>query len=300
VETFGHPHSGRIVLHKYRFTREELVSVQGVDVRYSSLAESQPEVEYRVEPVVDVDWGDNPPLPRPFAASWTGGLLAPQYGTYRLQVEAPGEFVLGLDGRPLLSGVDVASRDVVLVQGTHTFYLDAQVRVPGAVRLSWLSPEEGALRPVPGDALYRAFWPVRGLVGRYYSNAAWEGEPELARIDRQIGYYFHFLPLPRPYTVEWVGQLHVPLSGPYRLHLGTVGEAALFLDNELVFDSAVGSTTPGPLDLDAGMHDIRIRYLDDRSHSQIHVYWEHPDGYSELIPSDALYPPVEGGWWPVP
>ena len=33
-----------------------------------------------------------------FAATWTGGLLAPRYGVYRLQVEAPGEFrVRGMD-----------------------------------------------------------------------------------------------------------------------------------------------------------------------------------------------------------
>jgi hypothetical protein len=299
VETFGHADSDRVVLHKYLFTREELASIQGLDVQYSSLGDPNL-VEYRTESTIDVDWGDDPPLPRPFAAFWMGGLLAPRYGVYRLQVELPGAFTLGLDGQPLLYGEGMASREVVLAQGTHTVYLDAQITDPGAVRFSWQAPEEGALHPVPEDALYRAYWPVRGLVGRYYANAAWEGEPALVRIDRQIGYYFHFLPLSRPYTVEWTGQLDVPVSGPYRLRVRAISKATLFVDGELVFDSAVGPTTPQPLELLSGLHDIRIRYLDDQSHSQIYLFWEHPDGSSELVPSDALYPPQEGAWWPVP
>jgi hypothetical protein len=148
--------------------------------------------------------------------------------------------------------------------------------------------------------LYRAYWPVRGLLGRYYANAAWEGEAQLARIDRQIGYYFHYLPLPRPYTVDWSGQLNVPIAGPYRFSLHTVGEATLFLDGELIFDSAVGAVAPEPLELSAGLHDLQMRYLDNQSHSQVYLYWVHPDGRSELVPSDALYPPVEGAWWAVP
>jgi hypothetical protein len=303
VETFEHAESGRVVLHKYLFSRDEIASVQGLDARYASLhgrGDDTDRVEFRVESAVDVDWGAQPPLARPFAATWTGGLLAPRYGVYRLQVELPGEFTLGLDGLPVLTGEGIASREVVLAQGTHTIYLDAQIRAPGLVRLSWRAPEEEGLHPVPADTLYRAYWPARGLVGRYYTNPAWEGEPALVRIDRSIGYYFHFLPLPRPYTVEWTGQLNVPLSGPYRLRVHAVSWAALYLDGRLVYDSDAGPTSPEPLDLSAGLHDLQIRYLDDRSHSHIYLYWERPDGMSELIPSDALYPPQEGAWWPLP
>jgi hypothetical protein len=108
------------------------------------------------------------------------------------------------------------------------------------------------------------------------------------------------LPLERPYTVEWTGLLNVPLAGPYRFHLHAVGQATLLLDGSPVFDSAMGPTSPQPLQLSAGLHEIEIRFLDDRSHSQIYLYWEHPDGRTELVPSNALYPPAEGAWWPVP
>jgi 4-amino-4-deoxy-L-arabinose transferase-like glycosyltransferase len=299
VETFGHAGSDRIVLHKYLFTREELASVQGLDARYA-LPGDPNRVEYRMERALDVEWGDDPPLPRPFAASWTGGLLAPRYGAYRLQVELPGSFTLWVDGQPLLFGEGFAGRDVVLAQGTHSLALDGEVTDPGVVRLSWRPPGEEALRPVPGDALYRAYWPVRGLLGRYYANVNWEGEPELARIDRQIGYYFHFLPLPRPYTVEWTGRINVPVPGPYHFRVEAVSEATLLIDGELVYDSRSGPVTPGPLALSAGMHEIEVRFLDDRSHSQVYLYWEHPDGRSELVPSNALYPPEAGAWWAVP
>jgi hypothetical protein len=300
IETFGHAPSGRIVLYKYLFTRDEITAVQGLDVRYAPLSASQVEPIYSTAPWIDVDWSEAPPLPLPFAATWTGGLLAPRYGVYRLQVEAPGEFTLGVDGQPVLVGEGLASREVVLAQGTHTLYLDAAVSGRGPVRFSWQAPEEGGLHLVPTDVLYRAYWPVRGLLGRYYANGAWEGEPELARIDRQIGYYFHFLPLPRPYTVEWTGQIDVPAPGPYGFHLHAVGDATLFIDDSLVFDTDVGSTVPQPIELTAGLHEIQIRFLDDQSHSQIYLYWDLPDGATQLVPSDALYPPIEGAWWPVP
>jgi hypothetical protein len=338
AETFAHPYSGNVVLYKYLFPREAIAGVQGLDARYVSLAATGTlgSIEQRVDPVIDFSWSAaqegerldasaskavQAPKEYPFEATWTGGLLAPEYGVYDLRVELPGWFVLELDGQEVLSGVGLASRRIVLAQGVHDLYLDGQVREAGAVRLMWQTPtalrQGDASRTVPGDALYRASWPVRGLVGRYYANDQWAGEPTMVRLDRQLAYYFHFLPLPRPYTVEWRGRLAVPVEGVYRLRTKAISSASLYLDGRPVIDrsspgQADGSSpdTPGPIAegevyLTAGLHDLRVRYLDDQSHSQIYLYWQPPEGEQVPIPPDALILPdensaAEGAWWPVP
>jgi hypothetical protein len=268
-----------------------------------------------VHRTIDLNWQDDPPVPYPFEATWTGGLLAPEYGTYTLHVDAPGRVLLELDGRRVLAGEGSASRTIVMAQGVHSLYLDAQITGPGPVRLTWQTPHEIEMYPVPGDVLYRASWPglnadrissaaegtTRGLVGRFYPNAEGSGEPAIVRLDRQVAYYFHFIPLSRPYAVEWVGRLLAPVSGLYRFEVKAISRASLWIDGQpLIESAAAGPGVEGSMTLASGLHDIRIRYLDQDEHSQIYLYWTLPDAERELVPADALYVPVEGAWWPAP
>jgi hypothetical protein len=324
VETFAHPYSGRVVMYEYVFSREVIAGVQGLDARYVPLAETdvgklgRGDAEVRIDSTIDFVWDDDAPDGRPvsagqlpsvaypFEATWTGGLLAPEFGVYTLHVELPGSLMLELDGREVLSGEGTASRQIVMAQGVHDLYLEGRVNGPGALRLMWQTPTgtDGPtepLRVVPGDALYRASWPVRGLVGRFYANGNWEGEPAQARLDRQVAYYFHFLPLPRPYTVEWAGRLVAPVEGVYRLSLRAISSASLHVDGHLVVDrTSPGQMGEGEVYLTSGLHDILVRYLDDQSHSQIYLYWQPPGAEFGLIPPDVLFPPAEGAWWPLP
>ena len=304
TETFGHSYSGLVVLHKYFFDQEDIAATQGLDILYMSLGGDGGGTQgvwhpRGVDAEIDFTWDNDPPLAYPFGATWTGGLLAPEYGTYTLLVDAPGEFVLELDGLVVLSGPGSQERQIVMAQGVHTLHLDSRVIGPGPVRLMWRTPDNVTLRPVPHDALYRSSWPVRGLLGRFYPNADWSGEPEIVRMDRQVGYYFHFLPLSRPYTVEWNGRLAVPISGVYRLGLKVVGSASLYLDGQPVLENVLtGRFEETEMALDAGMHDIRVRYLDNQDHAQIYLYWQGPQAGRELIPFDALFLPLDGAWWP--
>jgi hypothetical protein len=316
VEPFAHADSGRVVQHKYVFAREDIAAAQGLDARYIPLqggGGQSTTAKQGVDRTIDLDWRDSPPVPYPFEAMWTGGLYAPVYGTYVLRVDAPGRFLLDLDGRRLLEGEGSASREIVLAQGVHALYLDAQIPGPGPVRLTWQTPQETTMQPVPGDVLYRASWSglggrstgaegtTPGLVGRFYPNADWSGKPEIVRLDRQVAYYIHFIPLSRPYTVEWVGRLLAPVAGSYHFEVKAISRASLWIDGQpLVENASTGPGAEGFVYLSSGLHDIRIRYLDSDEHSQIYLYWTLPDAERELVPVDALYAPAEGAWWPVP
>ncbi|MBN1934360.1 MAG: glycosyltransferase family 39 protein [Anaerolineae bacterium] len=312
VETFEHEGSGRAVMYKYIFDRDLIASVQGLDASFISLKSGEPEVIYRVDPVIDFDWQSQgsdapPPVSYPFQAIWSGGLLVPQYGAYTLHIDAPGEVLLILDGQTVFNGTGPQSRRIMLAQGVHAFYFDCKVAGPGALRLRWTVPWDKAelqtINAVPAGALYRVTWPTNGLVGRFYAGGDLTSEPAIVRIDRQLAYYFHFLPLPRPYRVEWTGRLLTPMPGVYRLGVKAISAAALYVDGHLVIESQSGQQESASLELAAGMHDVRVSFLDDRDRSQIYLYWQFPgDTGLTLVPPEALFLPqadgiVQGSWW---
>lgn len=306
VETFKHLESGNVVLYKLFWQREEIAAMQGLDARYVLLQTEQGTGQNageiaRVDDQIDLAWGNDAPVGYPFEVTWTGALLIPQYGAYTFQIETTGQCRLELDQQAVLSGAGSFGRQIAIAQGTHALYMDCRIEGPGAVRLLWATPDDVALRTVPQQMLYRAFWPVRGLVGRFYPNAEWGGEPAFVRIDRQIGYYFHFIPLARPYTVEWSGGIVVPSPGVYRFGAQAISWAAVYVDGQLVAEGAApGQYREGEITLAAGAHEITVRYLDNQSHSQVYLYWQTPQGGRELIPFDVLLLPQQGAWWPVP
>jgi hypothetical protein len=288
------------ILHMYTIPRAVIESVQGLDGHYLPLADRNADPLTVVDPAIDLSWGETPPLAYPFEVMWAGSLLAPSYGVYTLRVETPGRVHLTLDNRTVIVGSGAQSRQIVLAQGVHRLALDCRVDEASSVRLLWQKPGDETLSPVPPDMLYRAAWPVNGLVGRFYANDNWEGDPVMARIDRQVAYYFHYLPQPRPYTVEWSGRLSTSISGTYSFSVKAVSSVSLYIDGEpVVENSELGQIESGSVVLSIGMHDIDVRFLDQDSHSQVYLYWMPPGEDYTRIPSEALYLPLEGAWWPL-
>ena len=249
----------------------------------------------RIDPEVDLDLAASAPLEPPFRVTWTGGLLAPAFGPYVIEVEAPGTCALSLDGQTLAAGAGRQRREAQLAQGVHVLRLDCQIESAGIVQLRWQPPGSDVLDTVPGDTLYRPVWAGSGLVGRFYANDSWSGEAALVRVDRQLGHYFHFLLLPRPYTVEWRGRLLAPYSGVYKLAVKSISQASVEVDGTTVI--APSAQAEEELYLAAGMHELSVRYLDNAPHSQVYLYWKPPEGELALVPPEVLYLPQEGGWW---
>jgi hypothetical protein len=293
--------SGNAVMYRYVFPRATIEAVQGLDARYAPLVGGDESELTRVDAALDFDWGADPPLDYPFQVTWSGGLLAEAYGTYALQLEAPSACSLSLDGQTVVEGSGVQQRSVVMAQGVHALSSHCEVSWPGIVRLSWRKPGDEVTSPVAPQALYRSSWPVGGLLGLFYPNGDASGPPVSARIDRQVSYYFHFLPLPRPYTVRWQGRLYAPTSGTYSLGLRAVSSAWLAVDGQrLIEPTPLGQLVERELVLDAGMHDLELGFLDDESHSQVYLYWRPPGGQLARIPPEVLSLPRQGAWWPAP
>jgi beta-glucosidase len=137
-------------------------------------------------------------------------------------------------------------------------------------------------------------------LGRFYQNDNWSGDPVLERIDRQVAYYFHFLPLARPYTVQWTGRLLTPATGTYTLGLKAISSASLSIDGQTIIEpSRPGEVKTNEINLASGLHDVEVRFLDNQSHSQVYLYWKPPDGDLARIPAEVLFLPQDGTWHPV-
>ncbi len=186
-----------------RLSPQDVASVQGLDVKYwPGQDTSGTPASVGHTRAVDTSWPAASPLALPFVAQWTGVLYAPRYGEYSLSLEAPDRLELALDGE-VLTATRTLTLTRTLAQGNHGLQILAQ-GAQGPVRLRWQPPgEEPAV--VPSWALFRTPVAANGLVGRYYANADWEGEPALERVDPELNVYFHLTPLPRPYCVSWSG-----------------------------------------------------------------------------------------------
>jgi hypothetical protein len=278
-----------------RLSPEDVWSLQGLIGHYRPRDdwEAAPALT-RQEAQLCFEWGDGVPLVTPFLAEWEGVLRAPEYGTYRLVLRSPGSAEMYLDGAPLLRGEGESSAQVVLAEGNHALRITA-TGVEGHFELAW-QPPGGEEEVVPSWALYAPPVTPDGLLGRYYPNGDWQAPLAFARIDERLGVYYHIAPLPMPYTVEWEGQILIPESGEYVFALQSIDESVLYIDGQEVLASRQRDEyDQAGLDLEAGYHDLRLRYAARTHHMHVDLYWTPPDGTREIIPPEVLLPP-QGSW----
>ena len=283
---------GNPVLYEINLSPSDIQASQGLTASYYQSADwtGQP-VLVRQEKNIDLDWRDGDPAPFSASVEWTGVLFAHTYGAYRFISRSPSPLELIIDEVPVAfqdSGDQSAT--ISLAQGSHTFRLRAQGKT-GHYQLAWQPPDE-AETLIPPSAFLLPPITTNGLLARYYANPQWAGSPAFTRIDPWINFYYHNTPLPRPYTVEWVGRIRIPTDGYYLFGLESIDDSALWIDGEQVLDNQ----TPGQYhdvetNLTAGFHSIRIRFGDRTGYTHINLFWTPPGGSHEIVPQGVLFPP---------
>ena len=296
------PFGGPTVLYEIRLSPADISSIQGMSVSYfEGDAWTGTPVTVERHAAVAVDWPREAPLTDSFSAEWNGILNIEQYGPHKFVLRAPAAAELYVDeelvarleaGAESISagGSGEVSAALKLALGLHRLRIRA-VGGDGPVTLSWQRPGEEE-QIVPSSALHVPPVSSNGLLGRYYANGSWQEPAAFTRIDPQINLYFHDIPLPRPYTVEWEGKLAIPYDGVYMLGIESIDESELWLDGKAV------AASPEPnqydedaIELTAGLHDIRIRYVARTSHYHVNLHWAPPGQERTLIQAEALIPP---------
>lgn len=229
------------------------------------------------------------------ATGWTvigsGSLLAPAQGEYQLAVTGATDLRASIDGREVPAGNGGAAT-LFLAEGLHALDLTGELGPGERATLRWRPPGANGLTPIPADALYHD--PVRpmGLTATYRSGDTFEGTAAIQRLEPTPYVYYHILPLPLPFTVEWTGSLTVPTAGRYAFNAEAISTVEVALDGQRLLSTGDGqSGTDVAVELPAGIHRLTVRHRATAGYAHAYLQWRPPGATSfDRIPPALLRP----------
>ncbi len=145
---------------------------------------------------------------------------------------------------------------------------------------------------VPGEAEVSAEGYQQGLLARYYRGLNWDGSVLYEMVDPLIAVHRQ-LQLPS-FSVWWQGIISAPQSGAYVFETLSDDGSYVYIDGQLVVDNGgVHSSrrASNSVNLEAGPHDIDIKYFQDGGGVTMEVLWQPPRGPMEFLPAEVLFPP---------
>jgi len=122
-----------------------------------------------------------------------------------------------------------------------------------------------------------------GLLGEYFSNVTWEGEPVLVRRDPQIQFQWTlFSPDPERltydfYSVRWTGRITAPESGRFQIGIDGNDGYRLYVDGKLLIDNFVKrsrQTKLADFQFEKGRgYDLRIEFYEPVGNAWFRLVW---------------------------
>ena len=293
VEPFGPPlrggGSGEPVLWIARISAEQMNAIGQWQIRYLG-AGTEPLVQSTATSVWN--WGEAPLRPpfraRRFAASYASSKGVTPICFCRERARARWRSTASRCCAPR-KAVKPGCRSRPATTGCRSISTFA---ARGAPRCSGGSQDRREAKPLDRRQMFSPDLPIGGLLASYYRGLGWEGVPALQRVDAQVAFYFHLLPVPRPFSVHWTGRVYAPSSGPYAFSVTSIDDSSVTVDGAQVAAS-IGRqpSAPSPIDLERGWHPIEVRYENRSDYAQVYLYWTPPGGARELVPGLLLQPP---------
>ena len=91
------------------------------------------------------------------------------------------------------------------------------------------------------------------------------------------------------------GQIEIETAGTYNFKIQSDDGGQLYINGELIVDNDglnAFTIATGSVILEAGFHDIEIRYFQGpRTHIGLQWSWQPPGGVEAIVPPEVLYPP---------
>lgn len=295
IKEYRGPSNGPVVLYQAMIPPAAVAGVRGSELKVWAGADpaGPPIREAKVQLGELPSSGDPVPGYPPGAAtaSWRAILAVPEFGRYAFKLDGPSAATLRIDETDLTTGG--AEAGVTLAKGNHTLELRAPLAGPTPLQLLWRTPKDAAYAPVPASVLFTSPVTNNGLLGSYFKGPSWSGEPAIQQIDPSLQLRIHLTPLNRPYSVEWRGKVYAPTDGLYRFGTASRDGSWVWIDERMVVENGkgTGEYAEGALNLTAGFHDIRIRFLDQTGNTFINLFWTPPGGSRQALPTELMFPP---------
>lgn len=144
---------------------------------------------------------------------------------------------------------------------------------------------------------------ANGLIGKYYTNKWFSGEPYLVRTDANVNFNFQngeIIPnVSKDYTsIEWSGLIKPLYSESYTFHTESNDGVRVYINDVLVLDSLVSSPSDthtyilssSAVTLTANQFaSIKVMYFDETGNAFVSLFWESASQTKEVIPSTKCY-----------
>ncbi len=315
---------GSDVFTSYKLTRDQLAAFQTVHARYTLAGDTwigRDEPGLGTERAANAPpWTAPPELTYPARASWTGGLVAPGYGSYIFALRGPADAKLEVDGQVVLYGsaalvpgsTDERRAELVLAKGIHDVRLSGTLADTGTrLAAQWASAGD-APGPIAANYLYNG--PTGGLSGEVLPPVNgpltddWpgSGEPLLRRSDPVFGFREATVSIKQAaWLARWQGTLQIHTSGDYTFETNSNGPSAVLIDGQVVVNNGANggpASASGVVALSAGAHPVEVRYAWGGGPARLEWYWTPPGGQRALVPlADAGGPvllPAARSWVP--
>ncbi|HEU5075996.1 MAG TPA: PQQ-dependent sugar dehydrogenase, partial [Polyangiaceae bacterium] len=207
------------------------------------------------------------------------------------------EFVFRDDG-------SVKGEPTPLVQynGTGKATVAALAAGPDGLYFTSLYKDEDFVGPTDaGASVYRVVYtapPSRGLLGEYFPESDFAGEP-IARVDANIAFnWFALAPAPGMvadgFSVRYTGEIQPEFSETYTFSIDTSDRVRLWVADTLVIDAWEPplAEASGSISLDADeRYPVRLEFAENAGNARVILSWQSPSLPLEVVPSDRLYPP---------
>ena len=205
------------------------------------------------------------------ALAWSATMKIQTSGDYRVNGGGGG---VAIDGETVLPAGQPAVT-LFLARGAHAVRITRATNVsPGfTMELVQAAPSaQGAAPPPSTEAVqFYALEPPGGLLFTWQI----EGRPLQALVDSapHRGFEGTFND-GRPWTAQWRGRLRADQPGDYGFRLEAISTAVLFIDDQPV----IRGDGEGHANLQAGMHAIRVEYVDRDPYARLFLNWRPPGG----------------------
>ena len=270
----------------------------------------------RIDAKIDFPWNRARPVPGlkrdAFGARWSGFLVAPRAGTYKLVAVHDDGCRIFVDDQPVVDAwqdgaatsegvVDLTGKPQAIRVELYNFAFQSRMG------LHWIPPGQELAFVVPPDVLFtdkesatrlggKPITPVRGfgLAAEYFDGDF--ARRVLARVDPDVNFYW-LRTRPHPdignaFTARWTGFLRAPKAGRYRIVANVDDGVRVTVDDKLVLSRwvqyGVWDTT---VDLTGKPQSLVIEYNNTDGDARFSLSWQRVgvDTHYTPIPPSAFF-----------
>jgi hypothetical protein len=133
-----------------------------------------------------------------------------------------------------------------------------------------------------------------GLLGRYYNNTDYRGEPSLKKVDKKIDFTWDMntgRPFTDSFSVIWDGYVYIDKDGEYQFGINSDDGSMLYIDDKLLIDNGGmhGSRLFNEyVKLIKGFHKLQLKFQDFGGGAVMELYWVKPGEAQDIIDSKYL------------